>query len=101
MPTQRIPDPYATLGVGREATASQLRAAYRRLAKRYHPDVHASAQASEDMKRVNRAWEILSSPSRRAQYDASVAARTDQATGGHWAGAPRRTPAAHAASTSW
>ena len=101
MPTQRIPDPYATLGVGREATPSQLRAAYRRLAKRYHPDVQSSAQASEDMKRVNQAWEILSSPSRRAQYDASVDARTDQAMRGHWAGAPRHTPAAHAAATSW
>src|SRR5688500_7195420 len=101
MPTQRIPDPYATLGVGREATASQLRTAYRRLAKRYHPDVHADAHASEDMKRVNQAWEILSSPSRRAEYDTSTAARADQVTRGHWAGAPRRAPTAHAAATSW
>lgn len=101
MPTQRIPDPYATLGVARGATPSQLRSAYRRLAKRYHPDLHADAPASEQMRRVNQAWEILSSPSRRAEYDASVAAPADAAYRGHWAGVPRRSPPVSAPNTSW
>ena len=92
-------DPYATLGVDRRATSGQLRTAYRRLAKRYHPDLHADARMSEQMRRVNQAWEILSSPSRRADYDASVAARAAPA-GGHWAGVRRRTPPEPAA-PSW
>lgn len=92
-------DPYATLGVDRGATSSQLRAAYRRLAKRYHPDLHADARMTEQMRRVNRAWEILSSPSRRAEYDAGVGARAAPA-GGHWAGVRRRAPAEPAA-PSW
>lgn len=45
------------------------------------------------MRRVNKAWETLSSPSRRAEYDASVAAQAAAATRGHWAGVPRRAPA--------
>jgi hypothetical protein len=100
MATQRIPDPYATLGVGRGATSSEVRAAYRRLAKRYHPDLHADARSTEQMRRVNEAWEILSSPSRRAEYDASVTARAAP-TRGHWAGTPRRNPPAEEAMPSW
>jgi hypothetical protein len=101
MATQRIPDPYTTLGVPRGAASSQLRAAYRRLAKRYHPDLHADGRATEQMRRVNQAWEILSSPSRRAEYDASVTAQAARPTGGHWAGVPRRTPPRGAGSQPW
>lgn len=90
MPTQRIADPYATLGVARGATTSQVRAAYRRLAKRYHPDLHADAQATERMRGINKAWDILSSPDRRAQYEASLASRAGAQSFGHWAGVPRR-----------
>ena len=101
MPTQRSPDPYAILGVSRGATSSQLRAAYRQLAQRNHPDLHADARASEHMRRVNRAWEILSSPSRRAEYDASVAAQAAVSPRGHWGRVPRRTPPVQAAASSW
>jgi curved DNA-binding protein CbpA len=100
MPTQPIPDPYTILRVHREATSSQLRAAYRRLAKRYHPDLHADAAATEQMRRVNQAWEALSSPSRRADYDASVAAPA-VAPYAHWTGPPRRTQPARAATPPW
>jgi curved DNA-binding protein CbpA len=100
MPTQRIPDPYATLGVPRAATSGQLRAAYRRLAKRHHPDLHADARATQQMRQINQAWEILSSPSRRAEYDASVAARA-AASAGHWGGVSQRASPVQAATTSW
>jgi curved DNA-binding protein CbpA len=95
MPTQRTADPYATLGVARGATTSQVRAAYRRLAKRYHPDLHDDTGAPDRMRRINQAWEILSSPDRRAEYDASLASQAAATSFGHWAGVPRRAqPAA-------
>lgn len=101
MPTQQIPDPYVTLGVRRGATSSQLRSAYRRLAKRYHPDLHADAREADQMRRINQAWEILSSPSRRAEYDASHAVPVAAPTGAHWRGVPRRTPSGQAGVPSW
>ena len=99
MPTQRIADPYATLGVARAATPSQVRAAYRRLAKRYHPDVHADPRATERMRDINQAWEVLSTADRRAQYDSSLASQGAAPGYGHWAGVPRR--AQPAASPQW
>ena len=62
------------LGIPRRANERQVRQAYRRLAKRYHPDLHPDATASERMRRVNRAWEVLSSPAERAAYDARAGA---------------------------
>lgn len=66
-------DPYAVLGIPRHASDQQVQRAYRGLAKRYHPDLHPDAQTSQHMRRINEAWEILSSPASRAQYDARVA----------------------------
>jgi curved DNA-binding protein CbpA len=81
-------DPYATLGVPKGADAKRLRAAYRRLSRQNHPDRSADPRANERMQRINRAWEIVSSPARRAQYDAHAA----RARGtGHWAGSRRST----------
>jgi curved DNA-binding protein CbpA len=99
MATQLI-DPYVILDIGPGATTSQVRAAYRRLAKRYHPDLHADAGAADQMRRINQAWEMLSSPSRRAQYDAGRALRS-AAGNGHWAGVPRGAPADAGASQPW
>jgi curved DNA-binding protein CbpA len=92
-------DPYATLGVPRGASEPQVQQAYRRLAKRYHPDLHPDAETTERMQRVNQAWEILSSPTRRASYDAESASR-GSAGGGHWS-APRRSGPMSSASTTW
>jgi curved DNA-binding protein CbpA len=97
--TRTTLDPYATLGVPRGASARQVRQAYRRLARRYHPDLHADAEATERMQRVNQAWEILSSPTRRASYDAESASR-EAAGGGHWT-ASRRSGPMSPASTTW
>lgn len=63
-------NPYAVLGISRDASDQQVQRAYRRLAKRYHPDLHADPQTSQQMRRINQAWETLSSPGSRAQYDA-------------------------------
>ena len=61
-------DPYAILGVARDADPAQIQQAYRRLAKRYHPDMH-QASTTEPMQRLNQAWAILSNPARRARHD--------------------------------
>ena len=80
-------NPYAVLGVGRNATQQQIASAYRRLAKRYHPDVQPDGLPPDRMRLLNEAWEILSSPVERARYDADHAARGPVV--GHWA-VPRR-----------
>ena len=92
-------DPYATLGVPRGASARQVQQAYRRLARRYHPDLHPDAEATKRMQRLNQAWEILSSPARRASYDAESASR-GSGGGGHWS-ASRRSGPMSSASTTW
>lgn len=63
-------DPYQVLGVARDATEEQIRRAYRRLAKQYHPDLNPGDKAAEErFKAVSGANEILSDPERRARYD--------------------------------
>lgn len=62
-------DYYDVLGVGRNASADDIRKAYRRLARQYHPDVNGDAGAEEQFKEVNEAHDVLSDPDRRAAYD--------------------------------
>lgn len=77
-------DPYAVLGVPRDASPLQLARAHRRLAKANHPDLNEGAEAAaERMRRINEAWAILSDPVRRYEYDSSVSARP--VPSGHWA----------------
>ncbi len=64
-------DYYALLQVDRRAEKEVIDAAYRRLAAKYHPDVNYAANATEKMKQLNAAYEVLSDPVRRAEYDAS------------------------------
>jgi hypothetical protein len=82
-------DPYATLGVARDASAAQIQQAYRRLAKRYHPDLH-QVSTTEPMQRLNQAWAILSNPARRARHD-SDQSRSATSRADAWSGASRRT----------
>ena len=64
------PDHYAVLGLDRRCTAAQIRAAYRLLAKQYHPDLHPGASdAQTRAQELNAAHEALSNPSRRRVYD--------------------------------
>ena len=62
-------DYYATLGVGRDATAEELKKAYRKLARQLHPDVNDASDASERFKEVTVAYEVLSDPAKRATFD--------------------------------
>jgi hypothetical protein len=95
------PDPYAVLGIPRDASGQQVQRAYRRLAKRYHPDLNPGAGTSQQMRRINRAWETLSSPASRAQYDAG-SARSKPAGFDHWSGPARHPgPRGQAWNTAW
>ena len=63
-------DHYQTLGVGRDASPEDIKKAYRRLAKRYHPDRNpGDAEAERKFKEVSTANDVLSNPQKRAQYD--------------------------------
>ena len=63
-------DYYATLGVDKNATADDIKKAYRRLARKYHPDVSKEPNAAERMAAINEANTVLSDPEKRAAYDA-------------------------------
>lgn len=80
-------DPYKTLQVDSEADIEVIQAAYRRLARKYHPDLAADAATAERMKSLNAAWELLRDPSRRAAYDAE---RSSRIQGSPDRGLPRR-----------
>jgi DnaJ-class molecular chaperone len=63
-------DPYTTLGVARDATAAQIRSAYRKLAKKHHPDLNPGDKASEaKFKAISGANDLLSDPEKRARFD--------------------------------
>ena len=63
-------DYYRILAVDRQASADDIKKAYRKLARKYHPDVSKEADASERMAEVNEANAVLSDPEKRAAYDA-------------------------------
>lgn len=62
-------DPYKTLQVDPEADPEVIQAAYRRLARKYHPDVMPGPEAARRMVAINRAWALLEDPEARASYD--------------------------------
>lgn len=66
----QFPDYYATLGVDRDAGQDEIKKAYRRLARKYHPDVSKEPDAGKRMAAINEAYEVLADPEKRKVYDA-------------------------------
>lgn len=67
------PTLYAVLGVAASTAPDELRAAYRRLARTWHPDVCREPDAKEQFQRIQHAYEVLRAPNTRARYDAGLA----------------------------
>jgi len=63
-------DPYKVLGVEKNAEASSIKSAYRKLARKYHPDVNPNDKAAEEkFKEISEAYDILSDPAKKEEYD--------------------------------
>ena len=60
---------YETLEIDENATSSEIKKAYRKLAKKYHPDINKSSQAEEKFKEINAAYEVLGDEKKKSQYD--------------------------------
>ena len=88
-------DPYKTLQVDPEAEDEVIQAAYRRLARKYHPDLADTPEAASRMALINAAWEILGTPAARAAHDRkrrSEAARWSAPAAASPAGSPNGPP---------
>ena len=76
-------DLYDVIGVSRDATDDEIKKAFRKQARKLHPDVNKSPNAEEELKELNEAYDVLSDPNKRAYYD-----RTGSVPGAAGGGSP-------------
>ncbi|RAZ68503.1 molecular chaperone DnaJ [Planococcus maitriensis] len=80
-------DYYEVLGVSKDASKEEIKKAYRKLSKKYHPDINKETDASEKFQEVKEAYEVLSDDQKRAQYDQFGHQDSNQGFGGGFGGA--------------
>lgn len=79
-------DYYEVLGLGKEASPEEIKKAYRKLARQYHPDVNKEVNAEEKFKEVKEAYDVLSDTQKKSMYDQYGHAATDSTAGGFGGG---------------
>lgn len=82
-------DPYSTLGVSTKASQDEIKAAYRKLAKKLHPDLNPGNKSAEaQFKDVNRAYDLVGTPENRGKYDRGETEQQEEAFRGRSRGGP-------------
>ena len=79
-------DYYSILGVDKKASQDDIKSAYRKLAKKYHPDINKTPEAQEKFKEINEAYEVLGDEKKRANYDQFGSAEGFSGFGGNGGG---------------